>query len=104
MSIIYCGEYYVNMLNCTDLSQQMIIFVFHPLKVLQTVSLLSWFFCVQVFRFQKICISCLSLSLNFELRKMPPGKFVSWKKALKERMHNPYFALQKCLLKINHSI
>ena len=53
-------------------------FVFQALKVLETGELLV-LFCVEVFGFLKIFILCISLSLNFESRKMSPGKIVSWK-------------------------
>ena len=38
-------------------------------------------FVLKFFVFLKIFIACTCLSLNFESRKMLPGKIVSWKKA-----------------------
>ena len=50
------------------------------------------FFCVEVLRFHKIC-NFLSLSLNLEsIERLSPGKI-----NLIERLHTPYFTLQKCL-------
>ena len=67
--------------------------MFQSLKVLETGELFVSL-CVEVFGFLKIFILCASLSLNLESRKMPPGKIVSWKKSLIERMPTPHFVFQ----------
>ena len=102
--IVCCSEcFYVTLLTCAYFKTASDYFFILCIKTQQTVILLSWVFVLKFSGFVRFAFFCLSLSLNSELRKIPPGpgKIVSWKKILIERLHTPYLAFQKCRLNIN---
>ena len=67
-------------------------FVLHALKVLLTV--LVNFFVLKFSGFIRF-VFFLSLSLNFEIRKMPPGNIVSLKKSPHRKNVYPIFCIPK---------